>query len=191
MRYNRGQASTSWQARPLIVVKAVLSHGHILAAVMAVPTAVAMAEREWSLVVALGGATLASAVGSLLSTRYGVPKDLRENEAVCTLVALFLVLSILPVPAFSVLGMGLSDALFESVSGVTSTGLTVAQGTVDWPFAGHVLRGWLQWTGGFAIAVAGVALILGPGAAASTLGSVGIEDRDILTSTRAQARRCG
>ena len=188
MRYNRGQASTSWQARPLIVVKAVLSHGHILAAVMAVPTAVAMAEREWSLVVALGGATLASAVGSLLSTRYGVPKDLRENEAVCTLVALFLVLSILPVPAFSVLGMGLSDALFESVSGVTSTGLTVAQGTVDWPFAGHVLRGWLQWTGGFAIAVAGVALILGPGAAASTLGSVGIEDRDILTSTRAQAR---
>jgi trk system potassium uptake protein TrkH len=188
MRYNRGQASTSWQARPSIVVKAVLSHGHILTGVMAVPTAVALIEREWSLALALGGATLACVFGALLSTRFGIPRDLRENEAVCSLVALFLLLSVLPVPAFSVLGMGVGDALFESVSGVTSTGLTVAQGTMEWPFAGHVLRGWLQWTGGFAIAVAGVALILGPGAAASTMGSVGIEDRDILSSTRAQAR---
>lgn len=183
-----GQASTSWQARPSAVAKAILSHGHLLAAVMAVPLCVALAEWDISLTVAMALPTILCLAAAGLSTRYGVPDDLRENEAVCTLVMLFLVLSILPIPALMVLGMEFNDALFEAVSGVTSTGLTVAQGTMDWPFAGHVLRGWLQWTGGFAIAVAGVALLLGPGTAASTMGNVGINDRDILNSTRTQAR---
>lgn len=188
MSNSRGQASTSWQARPVTVLKAVLSHGHLLAVVMAVPLGVALAEQQWLLALALVVPTVLCAVSALVSTRYGAPEDLREIEAVCTLVAIFVLLSILPVPAFMVLGMSPHDAVFEAVSGVTSTGLTVAQGTMDWPFAGHILRGWLQWVGGFAIAVAGVALLLGPGRAASAMGSVGIDDRDIPRSTRTQAR---
>jgi len=84
------------------------------------------------------------------------------------------------------------DALFESVSAITSTGLTVAEDTMAWPIAGHALRGWMQWSGGFAIAVAGVALILGPGSArnaASAMGRAGLPERDLISSTRAQARQ--
>jgi trk system potassium uptake protein TrkH len=99
---------------------------------------------------------------------------------------------VLAVPGYLALGLSPVDALFESVSAITSTGLTVATGTMDWPLAGHALRSWMQWAGGFAIAVAGVALILGPGAAratASSLGQTNMPERDILSSTRAQARR--
>ncbi|MGX0879091.1 trk system potassium uptake protein TrkH [Roseovarius sp. MBR-154] len=187
-RQNLGQASTSWQARPFCVLQTVLSHGIILAAVFAVPLLAALAETEWPLSVALIGPLVVCLVSAGVSRRVGVPEDLREIEAICTLVMLFLILSVLPVPALMVLGMEATDALFESISGVTSTGLTVARGTTDWPFAGHLLRGWLQWTGGFAIAVAGVVLIVGPGHAARAMGNAGVADRDILQSTRSQAR---
>ena len=188
MNNSRGQASTSWQARPIKVLQAILAHGHLLAVVMAIPCLVAVVERELLLSLSLAAPTALCTVSALISTRFGAPEDLREVEAVSTLVALFVLLSLLPIPALMVLGMEFNDAVFEAVSGVTSTGLTVAQNTMEWPFAGHVLRGWLQWTGGFAIAVAGVALLLGPGSAASAMGSVGIDDRDILRSTRTQAR---
>jgi len=187
MNNSRGQASTSWQARPIKVLQAILAHGHLLAVVMAIPCLVAVVERELLLSLSLAAPTALCTVSALISTRFGAPEDLREVEAVSTLVALFVLLSLLPIPALMVLGMEFNDAVFEAVSGVTSTGLTVAQNTMEWPFAGHVLRGWLQWTGGFAIAVAGVALLLGPGSAASAMGSVGIDDRDILRSTRTQA----
>jgi len=188
MRHPRGQASTSWQARPSCVLQAVLAHGGIMAAVVAVPCLAAAAEAEWSLCAALAGPLALCLVAATASRRVGVPDDLREIEAICTLVALFLLLSVLPVPALIVLGLAPTDALFEAVSGITSTGLTMARGTPDWPFAGHVLRGWLQWSGGFAIAVAGVMLIVGPGRAVGTMGDAGVADRDILQSTRSQAR---
>ncbi|APZ52691.1 TrkH family potassium uptake protein [Salipiger abyssi] len=171
-----------------MVTRAVLSHGLILSAIFLPPTALALIEGELELA-AMTGAAAALCIGAgLAGRRLKPPHDLRAIEAVCTLVILFLCAAVLPVPAFQVLGLGPLDALFESVSGITSTGLSVAGDIYDWPLAGHLLRGWLLWCGGFAIAVAGSALILGPGNVAQAMGEAGIEERDILSSTRTQAR---
>lgn len=188
MRNRQGQASISWQARPFVVFRAVLAHGHILSAVLALPMCVALVEGQGRLAIALGLSAAFCLVAAAFGARFGAPDDLRENEAVCVFVLLFGLLSILPAPALAVLGMDPTDALFEAVSGITSTGLTMTRATADWPFSGHFLRAWLQWTGGFAIAVAGVAMIIGPSGAARAMGTVGIQDRDLLRSTQAQAR---
>ncbi|KAA9006955.1 TrkH family potassium uptake protein [Histidinibacterium aquaticum] len=159
-----------------------------MGAVPAVPLGVAIAEQSWDMTVALGAPTLL-AILAIIATRWiGPPPDLRGIEAVATLSFMFLIVAGALAPAYMVLGMPWVDAAFESVSAITSTGLTVANDPMDWPFAGHVLRAWMQWAGGFAIAVAGVALILGPGRPSQRMGSAGIEQKDLLTSTRLQAR---
>ncbi|WP_292022304.1 potassium transporter TrkG [Maritimibacter sp. UBA3975] len=170
-------------------MRAIASYGLVLAAITGVPAVAALAGQRWELLTVLALPTVAFAAVGLVAPRFWAPDDLRGIEAVVTLVGLFAVAAAMPVPAFMVLGLPGWDAVFESVSAITSTGLTVATGTMDWPFAGHLLRGWLQWSGGFAIAVAGVALIVGPGATAQAMGKVGIEKRDLLSSTREQARQ--
>lgn len=187
----KGEAAVAWRARPGRVLRATLGEAHVVGLVFAPPFAVALVEGAWSLAAALGAALVPPLVAAALARRVPPYRDLRQIEAVAVLVALFLVASALGAPAFVVLGLAPLDAVFESVSGITSTGLTLARDTMGWPLAGHVLRAWMQWCGGFAIALAGVALILGPGSsqgAARELGRAGITDRDILSSTRAQAR---
>lgn len=189
MTHVRGQSSVVWKARPGRVLGAASSYGVVLGLVPGLPALVALAERQWELFTVLALPALVLGALGVVGMRRWVPDDLRGIEAVVTLVTLFAISALVPVPAFLVLGMNGWDAVFEAVSGITSTGLTVATGTMDWPLAGHVLRGWLQWAGGFAIAVAGVALIVGPGATVQAMGKVGIEQRDVLRSTRAQARQ--
>lgn len=183
-----GQASVSWRARPGVVLRGTLAHGFVVAVVPGIPLIAAVLEREIALSAALAAATVICLFAGLAGRHWAPPKDMRTNEATCTLALLFIIASLLPVPAFMAIGLPAVDSVFEAVSGITSTGLTVARDTMEWPVSAHILRSWLQWSGGFAIAVAGAALILGSGSAASAMGSVGIDDRDLLSSTRAQAR---
>ncbi|WP_185020663.1 TrkH family potassium uptake protein [Histidinibacterium lentulum] len=187
-----GQRNVIWAARPAAVWKALQSQGHVVAAVFVPPWALALGEAEWTLALALAPGVALPLGAGLAARRRGPPPGLRQIEGMAVFVLLFVVVAILAVPGFLALGMPPLDALFESVSGITSTGLTLAQNTMDWPLAGHLLRAWMQWAGGFAIAVAGVALILGPGSgsrgAAQSIGQAGIGERDLISSTRAQAR---
>ena len=63
-------------------------------------------------------------------------------------------------PAFGALplvlgqpGLSLTDALFESVSGMTTTGTTVIEGIDDLPLGTNLWRGILQWLGGLGIVI--------------------------------------
>ena len=58
-------------------------------------------------------------------------------------------------------GIGLSwpDALFESLSGLTTTGATVITGLDDLPESILFYRQWLQWLGGMGIIVLAVAIL--------------------------------
>lgn len=62
------------------------------------------------------------------------------------------------------LGIGFSDALFESVSGFTTTGATVFSGVEHLPRSLLFWRAMTQWLGGMGIVVLAAALPLLPGA---------------------------
>jgi trk system potassium uptake protein len=63
-------------------------------------------------------------------------------------------------PAFGALplilgapGLGLTDAFFESISGMTTTGTTVIEGIDALPLGTNLWRGILQWLGGLGIVI--------------------------------------
>jgi trk system potassium uptake protein TrkH len=64
------------------------------------------------------------------------------------------------VPLYLLLpGMSFTDAIFESVSGVTTTGATVLVGLEQLPHTVLLWRGLLQWLGGIGIIVLGIAIL--------------------------------
>ncbi len=56
-------------------------------------------------------------------------------------------------------GLGPTDALFEAMSGVTTTGTTVIEGLEDLPVGVNLWRAMLQWMGGLGIVVVAVAFL--------------------------------
>lgn len=121
--------------------------------------------------------------------RYDLPRDLRASEAMVNIALVFLIGALGAVPAFMSLGMSPVGAVFEAMSGLTTTGLSVASDPDAWPFAAHVLRAWLQWVGGLLMATAVLAFILPSGTSTRRLGEVGIDQGDRIASTRNKARQ--
>lgn len=188
MSVSTSQTNALWRARHSAVARALMSQGYVLGTVTGVPAIFAMFEDNMLLLAALLIPALIFIGIGMISPRIPPPRDLRNIEAICTVSAIFIIITIAALPAFMVLGMTFIDALFEASSGTTSTGLTVTSDLSNWPLSGHVLRGWLQWVGGFAIALAGVATIIGPRSAVKKIGESEVGQHDILSSTRLQAR---
>ncbi|MEO1329057.1 MAG: potassium transporter TrkG [Pseudomonadota bacterium] len=163
-------------------------HGLSMAALTGPPAIVAALEGAWSLALALAfGAALPAAAFFAQRAAPGVAEP-RKIEAFVAVAAAFVVGSLLATPGFLALGMDPVSAFFEAVSAVTTTGVSAATSTADWPQAGHFLRAWLHWIGGFAFAVLAIALVLGQGAVAIRLGLVDGPGVDALGSTRQRAR---
>ena len=89
-------------------------------------------------------------------------KDFRIREGVLVVVSFWFVLSLFATIPFLLsesLRMSFSDAFFESMSGLTTTGATVLAGLDDLPKAILYYRQQLQWLGGMGIIVLAVAIL--------------------------------
>ena len=89
-------------------------------------------------------------------------KDFRIREGVLVVVSFWFVLSLFATTPFLLsesLRMTFSDAFFESMSGLTTTGATVLSGLDDLPRAVLYYRQQLQWLGGMGIIVLAVAIL--------------------------------
>ena len=81
----------------------------------------------------------------------------REGFLLTVLVWVFLPM-IAAIP-FLALGMSFTDAMFESISGLTTTGATVLTGLDDMPRGILLWRAILQWIGGIGIIVTAIAIL--------------------------------
>jgi trk system potassium uptake protein TrkH len=66
-------------------------------------------------------------------------------------------------------GLSFEDALFEAISGVTTTGLSVLPSVEDRAPSLVFARAWMQWYGGLGIAILSVTLLMGEGIASNIL----------------------
>ncbi|MCB1748438.1 MAG: TrkH family potassium uptake protein [Gammaproteobacteria bacterium] len=124
-----------------------------------------------------------------LARRWPAPPTLRRHEAlVITALAFVLAPLVLALP-FLRAGLGGVDAVFEAVSGVTTTGLSTAGPLAGRPPTFLFARAWMQWLGGLGFVVFSLALLHTPAAAARQLGAPGVESGDVAASVRAHARR--
>ena len=154
------------------------------------PIVVALAVSDWRFAARLGAATALLGSISLATRKLAEPRQLQLNEAMCV-IALTFILGAL-VMAWPLTGHDVSylDALFEAVSGITTTGLTTLAAVSDRTPAFLFARAYLQWIGGLGFVVFSVALlIIEPGYQARRLALSGTESAQPLGSVHAHARR--
>ncbi len=143
---------------------------HILGGVVAVfcvvqliPLFVALLLREetvqsflFSLLVSLGVVALLWLFGDRIG------RDLRIREGFLIIALFWLLLSFfgsLPFLFDTVLNLSFTDALFESISGLTTTGATVLSGLDDLPRSILLYRSLLQWLGGICIVLIAITIL--------------------------------
>ena len=161
----------------------------LLAVLMIAPLIVTLLEKEYNLVpryIIL--ITLLLAAG-LFSMRLPSPERVQVNEALTITVLAFLGAALLMSWPMMETGVSYMDALFESVSGVTTTGLstitTIEGRSRTFMFA----RAWMQWYGGLGFIVLSVALLLGNQTASRRLVGQAVVNEPLIATARTHALR--
>lgn len=122
------------------------------------------------------------------SRRMTEPRQIQTNEAL-TIVALAFVFSPL-LMTFPLMGSGLTfvNALFEAISAVTTTGLSMTTDLASQPQTFLFARSWMQWYGGLGIVVLSVAIMMGHHVTSRSL-SEPLGGETLATTTRTHARQ--
>lgn len=161
----------------------------VLAALEVVPLVVSLWFAEYTLTVAQAvvvGILLAAGLPSIFVT---TADDVQANEALVVTALAFTVAPLLLSYPLVQAGLPVVDAVFEAVSGITTTGLSTLATVEDLPRTILFSRAWMQWYGGLGIVVLSVALLLGHGLVAKRLvtSETGIDN--LVTTTKIHARR--
>lgn len=161
----------------------------ILAALTLVPLLFALIEKEWLLLTRY--VLLCSSlflIGGLFS-RLPAPDYIQVNEALTVTTLAFLFSALLM--AWPIMGSDILfiDALFEAISGVTTTGLSTLGSIENHSNTFLFSRAWMQWYGGLGFIVLSVALLMGHQAAASRLTDPTDSGETLMATTRTHARR--
>jgi trk system potassium uptake protein TrkH len=146
--------------RPVLFIIGILLS--ILAAAMVVPAAadLVVGNVDWQVFVASAAVTLFVSVSLILSTRSALHGFSVRQAFVMTAFAWLTIAAFGALPfAFSGLELSTTDAFFESMSGITTTGSTVIVGLEDAPPGILLWRSILQWLGGVGIIVMAVAVL--------------------------------
>ena len=125
------------------------------------PAVVAAGYGEWSDVGGfLAGGAASAATGQLLvGVSGGAGDDLRRIEALAVVAGAWLLLAPLCAVPYVWAGLGVVDALFEAMSGITTTGATIL---TDFEAPGRGLFFWrslTQWLGGMGVITLVVAVL--------------------------------
>lgn len=155
-----------------------------------VPLAVALLQGEW-----LPGRRYAILCCGLLAAgawlaRLPAPSHIQGNEALTVTALAFLIAPLLMSWPMMAAGIPFTDALFEAVSGVTTTGLSTLAGVEQRSSVFLFARAWMQWYGGLGIVVLSVALLMGHHAAARRLVDPAAAGEALVATARTHARRC-
>jgi len=100
-----------------------------------------------------------------------IERPITVLEAFLIVVLTWLISPFIAAVPFAVIsGLPFLDAMFEAVSGLTGTGLTVMSHVIELqPVSIKLLRGFLQWYGEMGIAVAAIAIFSRPGTVTAPL----------------------
>ncbi len=178
----------SYAVRGRVVLKYFGQFCLVAAILTSVTLLVAFLNGEFDLALRYALIILALLAIAFFFRRLPEPRNIQANEALVLTALIFITIPLLLSYALMGSGLPFADALFEAVSGVTTTGLSTLVSVEDKPPSFLFARAWLQWSGGLGIAVLTVALIFGPGTVARQL--VGFADSDDVTgSTKLYARR--
>ena len=146
--------------RPTVLVTGTLLS--ILAIMMLIPATVDFlaGERDWEIFALSSGFTLFAGVGMALTSRTkGIKLSIRQAFFMTTSSWTFLVLFASIPFQFSQTELSFTDAIFESMSGLTTTGSTVIPNLNEQLPGILIWRALLQWLGGVGIIVMAISIL--------------------------------
>lgn len=182
-------ATLTYAVRLPVVLKYLGQLFLVLAALTLVPLAVALVVGDYAIGLRYFVVVIVLVVAGMWQARIAPPVSIQANEALAV-TALIYVLSP-TIMTYPMMGAGLPflDALFEAVSGVTTTGLSTLTGIQELPRSFLFGRAWMQWYGGLGIVVLSVVLLVGHDVAARRLFDPAPAGENLVTTTRHHARR--
>ena len=132
-----------------------------LAAVMLIPAAVdaAYENPDWTAFVESAAVTGFIGGAIVLATQNGRAFELSLRQAFLLTVASWLTVTAFSALPFLGLGLDYTDAFFEAISGITTTGSTVITGLDGLPPGILLWRSLLQWIGGLGIIVMAIVIL--------------------------------
>jgi len=158
-----------------------------LSGVAVVPALFAAASGDWLFAAWSGLAAGILLATWRLSTRPSAPRQLRGNEALVVVAAGYLLTAVLMTLPLASDGVPVMDAFFQSMSAITTTGLSTAGPASGRSDAFLFTSAWMQWCGGLVVIVLAV-LLIEPGAAARQLAGTDIDQSDLAAGARDRAR---
>lgn len=149
------------ESAPLLRVCGSLLIGLALAMLVPMLADLAVGHEDWEVFLASAALTLFIGAALVLANRGADFRALTMRQVfMLTTLAWTTTSAFAALPlAFSALDLSLADAVFEAVSGITTTGSTVITGLDSAPPGILLWRGILQWLGGIGIIVTGVAIL--------------------------------
>jgi len=174
--------------RPRVVLHHLGQIGMLLGVLGIPPVLVALIAGSWSeAAVHAGVATTMAVVGRAASRRFKAD-GMQENEALVITAGGFVLAATGAAVSMSSAGLGAFDAIFEAVSGVTTTGLTVVADPGSASASLRFNRAWAQWYGGLGFVTLASAM-LGRGHLVNRIAGMEEDDDDPLGGMRAHGRR--
>jgi trk system potassium uptake protein TrkH len=158
--------------------------------VQAAPAIVAVIFGEIGIAAIYGAAASAVVLIGYFTNRLLPDHELELKEGLVLAALIFPLSAIVSaIPIYLSTDMSMLDAFFESVSGVTTTGLSVAPAEVGPVFL--FSRSWLQWVGGIGIVVLVLSVFIRPGTTAFRIYAANIGDKKIKPSVVVAAKLLG
>ncbi|MGF1455282.1 MAG: TrkH family potassium uptake protein [Alphaproteobacteria bacterium] len=148
------------QIRPILLVVGILLT--VIGVAMLIPTLVdLLADHEdWQVFLVSSGATLFIGGGLWITNAVPVTSLTLRQAFLLTTITWIVVVMFAAVPLYLCgLGLSVTDAVFEAMSGLTTTGSTVIVGLDDAPPGVLMWRALLQWLGGVGIIVMAIAVL--------------------------------
>ena len=173
----------SYAVRGRVVLKYFGQLCVILGAMTLVTVVVSLIFREYSLTFSYLFVSLLIVLTGVLLGRLKAPTNIQPNEALTITSLIFLFTALVSSYPMAAAGIRFEDALFESISAVTTTGLSTLPSVEDKAMTFLFSRAWMQWIGGLGIVVFSVALLVKPGVATKRLLDMDKKE-DFIGSTR-------
>jgi trk system potassium uptake protein TrkH len=183
---SQGAGSLAYAVRGSAVLRLHGEFCRALVGVALVPAVFAAACGEWGFAGRSAGAAAVLAAAGMASLRLPPVRRLQLNESMVIVALGYLLAALLM--SWPLMGDGVPgiDAVFHSISAITTTGLSTIGSLEDRSRSFLFAQAWMQWYGGLVVVVLAL-LFLGPGPEAKRLSDVEGEE-DLVAGTRHRAR---
>lgn len=136
----------------------------VMGPVLLIPGVVALFYDIDYMIIFMAPGLLCSLVGYGLSTSFHSKLKMSTKHAMLASALVWLIIPLFGTIPFLDSGFNFLDAYFESISGFTTTGMTIMQNIESYPEPLLLFRSFMQWIGGVGIVVLFLLILMRPGA---------------------------